>query len=260
MKPNRVLERLKEGKACLNGWLLLPSVYAAEAMAQSGWDSITIDVQHGLFDYESTVAALQAMQAYPITPIVRVPANEPGIIGKVLDAGALGIICPMINSALEARALVRASRYPPAGLRSFGPIRARAYSGATPYHTIANEHILVLPQIETMEAVQNIEEILSVPGISGIYVGPGDLAFSRGLAPHLDREEPEILSIYQELIEATKSRGLLAGIQNGSAAYAVKMAGMGFRLLTVASDLACLSTSAREMINATRKGAGAVAE
>ena len=260
MKPNRLRERFKENKAVINGWLLLPSPYTAEAMAQSGWDSITIDVQHGMLDYSSAMAAIQAMQGYPVTPLARVPVNEPGIIGKLLDAGALGLICPMVNTAADARALVAASRYPPLGSRSFGPIRARAYSGATPYHEIANDHILILPQIETMEAVGNVEAILDVPGISGIYVGPGDLAFSRGLVPMLDREEPEILAIYETLLAATHARGKIAGIQNGSAAYAVRMVKLGFQFLTVSSDLTCLVMGAREAITATRKGAGAIAE
>jgi 4-hydroxy-2-oxoheptanedioate aldolase len=256
MKANPLRERLIQGKACVNGWLLLPSVYTVEAMAQSGWDSLTIDIQHGLFDYASAVAGFQAMQSYAVTPVARVPVNEPGIIAKVLDAGAMGIICPMINTAADAKRLVDATRYPPLGARSFGPLRARTYSDNPPYHELANEHVLVLPQIETMEAVQNLREILDVPGINGIYVGPSDLGFSRGLVPRLDREEPEILELYKQFIAEVTSRGLIAGIQNGTAAYAVKMAALGFKFLTVSSDLTCLSIAARETIQATRKGAG----
>ncbi|MEA3151002.1 MAG: 4-hydroxy-2-oxoheptanedioate aldolase [Gammaproteobacteria bacterium] len=260
MKANRLRERLHARKACVNGWLLLPSIHAAEAMAQTGWDSLTIDIQHGLFDYSSAVAALQAMQSYPATPLVRVPVNEPGIIGKMLDAGALGVICPMVNTSADARALVNACLYPPMGARSYGPVRARAYSGATPYHEIANDHVLVLPQIETLEAVRNIREILDVPGVSGIYVGPGDLGFSMGLTPKLDREEPEILTIYETLLAETSSRGLFAGIQNGTATYAAKMIRLGFALVTVATDLACLTTAARDTVAATRGAAGPTAE
>jgi 4-hydroxy-2-oxoheptanedioate aldolase len=229
-------------------------------MAQAGWDSLTIDIQHGLFDYASAVSGIQAMQSYAVTPLVRVPVNEPGIIGKVLDAGALGIICPMINTANDAKSLVAASHYPPLGSRSFGPIRARTYSEPMAYHEIANDHILVLPQIETMEALGNLKQILDVPGLSGVYVGPGDLGFSRGLTPHLDREEPEILQLYAGLISEVSSRGLIAGIQNGTPSYAARMAKLGFRILTVSSDLACLSNSARDTISTVRSGVGTLAE
>src|ERR1700674_4006305 len=130
MNLNQLKMRLDSGTPCVNGWLLLPSTFTAEAMAQAGWDSLTIDMQHGLLDYTSAVQIIQAIQAHPVTPLVRVPSNEAGIIGKMLDAGAWGIICPMINTAGEARAFAAACLYPPLGSRSFGPIRARAYGGA----------------------------------------------------------------------------------------------------------------------------------
>jgi 4-hydroxy-2-oxoheptanedioate aldolase len=253
MSANTLKERLRAGKACINGWLTLPSPFAAEAMAQTGWDSLTIDIQHGLLDYQSAVSLIQAIQRFPVTPLVRVPVNEPGIIGKVLDAGAWGVICPMVNTADEARAFAQACHYPPLGNRSFGPIRARGYGGSVPYHNIANDQILVLPQIETRQAVDNVAAILDVPGVSGIYVGPNDLGLSMGLEPILDREEPEILSIYALLLRETRRRGLVAGIQNASPAYAARMTELGFNLVTVASDLALLGVAAREAVLATRR-------
>jgi 4-hydroxy-2-oxoheptanedioate aldolase len=252
MSANPLKKRLQEGQACINGWLTLPCTYAAEMMAQTGWDSLTIDIQHGLQDYQSAVAVIQAIQRYPVTALVRVPDNAPGIIGKVLDAGAWGVICPMVNTAEDARKLVEACLYPPLGSRSFGPIRARAYGGKTPYYAIANDQVLVLPQIETRQAVDNLTEILSVPGVSGIYVGPNDLGLSLGMPPTLDREEPEILAIYTRLIEETRRRGLVAGIQNAAPAYAARMANMGFQLVTVASDLSLLGTAARDAVHTTR--------
>jgi len=129
-------------------------------------------MQHGVQDYLSFVHCFQAMQGHPVTPVVRVPWNEPGIIGKALDGGAWGVICPMINTAGEARAFVDACLYPPAGKRSFGPVRAAPYGEAAAYQSSANDEILVIPMIETREAIDNIEAILDVPGISGIYVGP----------------------------------------------------------------------------------------
>jgi len=259
MRSNPLRERLLEGKTCVNGWLLIPSIFTVEFMAQAGWDSLTIDIQHGLFDYAAAGAGFQAMQSYAVTPLARVPVNEPGIIGKVLDAGALGIICPMVNSAADARLLVAATRYPPIGARSFGPIRARDYSDSPPYHEIANEHVLVLPQIETLEAVRNIDAILDVPGINGIYVGPSDLGLSRGLTPRLDREEPEMLQLYADLVAKAQARGLIAGIQNATATYAARMARLGFRFLTVSSDMACLSGAARAVVKSARHEAGSLA-
>jgi 4-hydroxy-2-oxoheptanedioate aldolase len=256
MTANRLKERLNAGKPCINGWLLLPSTFSAEVMAQTGWDSLTIDLQHGLFDYTSAVSAIQAMQAHPVTPLVRVPSNEPGIIGKVLDAGAWGVICPMINTPADARALVQSCLYPPHGSRSYGPIRARGYGGKEPYHDIANEQILVLPQIETIQAVQNIGQILDVPGVSGIYIGPNDLGFSMGLVPTLDRKEPEILAIYDTLLKETSKRRLIACIHNASPVYAAEMIKLGFQFVTVASDITCMAASARESVLATRRAVG----
>jgi 4-hydroxy-2-oxoheptanedioate aldolase len=252
MTANRLKDRLNAGKACVNGWLLLPSTFSAEVMAQSGWDSLTIDLQHGLHDYTSAVSAIQAMQAHPVTPLVRVPVNEPGIIGKVLDAGAWGVICPMVNTAADARALVESCLYPPHGARSYGPIRARGYGGKEPYHDIANDQILVLPQIETIEAVRNITQILDVPGVSGIYIGPNDLGFSMGLVPTLDRKEPEILAIYDTLLKEVSKRRLIACIHTASPVYAAEMIKLGFQFVTVASDINCMATAARECVLTTR--------
>jgi 4-hydroxy-2-oxoheptanedioate aldolase len=188
-----------------------------------------------------------------------VPWNEPGIVGKVLDGGAWGVICPMVNNAAEAAALASYSLYPPKGKRSNGPIRAGAYGEATPYQASANDEILIIPMIETQEAIDNIEAILDVPGISGIYVGPSDLGLSLGLKPMLDREEPQILGIYEKLIAETKKRGQFAGLHNGSPAYAGRMIGMGFRLVTIANDSGLLAKAAREAVQATRKAGGDVA-
>ena len=252
MSSDSLKKKLLAGRACINAWLMIPSTFAAEGVARAGWDSATIDIQHGLLDYLSGVHLIQAVQAVGVTPLVRVPWNEPGIIGKVLDAGAWGVICPMVNTASDAQAFARACMYPPLGSRSFGPVRARHYGGDVPYHEIANDAIIVLPQIETREAVDNIDAILDVPGIHGIYVGPGDLGLSLGLKPTLDREEPEILEIYRRLLAATSARGLIAGIQNATATYAVRMAELGFTFLTISSDLGFLAGGARDCVQSFR--------
>ena len=259
MSTNMLKKRLQAGKACVNGWLAIPNGFSAEVMAQCGWDSVTVDMQHGVQDYLSMVSCCQAMDKHPITPLVRVPWNEPGIVGKVLDGGAWGVICPMVNNAAEAKALVSYALYPPKGKRSNGPIRAGAYGEATPYQATANDEVLIIPMIETQEAIDNIGAILDVPGVSGIYVGPSDLGLSLGLVPKLDRDEPQILKIYDKLVAETKKRGQFAGLHNGTASYAAKAIGMGFRLATIANDSGLMAMAARGAVNQFRKEAGDVA-
>jgi 4-hydroxy-2-oxoheptanedioate aldolase len=193
------------------------------------------------------------MQAHPVTPMVRVPWNEPGIIGKVLDGGAMGVICPMINTKAEAEALVSYCKYPPRGARSNGPIRAAMYGEATSYQSTANDETLCIPMIETKQAIENIEEILSVDGIAGIYVGPSDLAFSYGKTPKLDHDDPFFLEIYDTLIAACSKRGIYPGIHTGSASYASRAIGMGFRLTTIANDSGLMQMAAKAAVAQVRK-------
>ena len=256
---NKLKARLNSGKACVNAWLAIPSGFSAEVMAQCGFDSVTVDMQHGVQDYQSMVQCFQAMDRYPITPLVRVPWNEPGIIGKALDGGAWGVVCPMVNTPAEAKALANACLYPPKGKRSNGPIRAAAYGEASPYQSIANDEVLVIPMIETQEAIDNIDSILDVSGISGIYIGPSDLGLSLGMKPTLDREEPEIFPLYEKLVAATKTRGQFAGIHNATGTYAARMIGMGFQFVTLANDSGLMARAARAEIAVTRKNAGDVA-
>jgi 4-hydroxy-2-oxoheptanedioate aldolase len=256
---NNVKQIWASGKAVVNGWLAIPSGFAAEVLAQTGFDSVTVDLQHGVQDYQSMVACFQAMQSHPVTPMVRVPWNEPGIIGKVLDAGAYGVICPMVNTREQAEAFVAYAKYPPRGARSNGPIRVGMYGEAGTYQTVANEETLAIPMIETREAVANLEAILDVPGIAGVYIGPSDLGFSHGLVPKLDREEPEMLAIFERVIRATGDRGLHAGIHTGSAAYAARAIGMGFRLVTLSNDVSLMAQAAKAGVAQIRAGSNGVA-
>lgn len=256
MAGNALKERWKADKATLNGWLAIPSSLSAEVMGRCGWDAITVDMQHGVQDYISMVHCFQALNRLPITLMARVPWNEPGIIGKALDAGAYGIICPMVNTPEQAETLVSACRYPPLGERSNGPIRVGAYGAAGEYQKTANEEVLVIPMIETRRAVKNIDAILDVPGIDAIYVGPADLAFSLGLPPRLDSEEPEQLAAYEKVIEACQRRGIYAGIHCGTSAYAVRAIQMGFRLITLASDGGLLARAAVEAVSSVWRDAG----
>ena len=147
MRENMLRRLWREGKAAVNGWCAIPSSFSAETMAHQGWDSVTVDLQHGVVDYQTAVTMLQAISQTPTIPFVRVPWNEFGIIGKMLDAGAYGVIIPMVNSPEEAKAAVAACRHYPQGSRSFGPARAASYAGSD-YFAHANEEIAVIPMIE----------------------------------------------------------------------------------------------------------------
>jgi 4-hydroxy-2-oxoheptanedioate aldolase len=183
-----------------------------------------------------------------------VPWNEPGIIGKVLDAGAYGVICPMVNTPEEARNLVQYSKYPPQGTRSNGPIRAGVYGEGSSYQKTANDEVLVIPMIETKTAIENITAILDVPGIDGIYVGPSDLCFSYGMEPKLDVEDPFILGIYDKLLKETAKRGIAAGLHTGSAKYARRMFEMGFKLATISNEVGLMVNAAKAAVQEARGG------
>jgi 4-hydroxy-2-oxoheptanedioate aldolase len=256
---NNVKKILASGKAVMNGWLVIPSGFSAEVMAQCGFDSITVDLQHGVQDYQSMVQCFQAMQAHPVTPLVRVTWNEPGNLGKALDAGAMGVICPMINTKKDAEAFVSACKYPPLGSRSNGPVRASMYGPASGYQSTANEETLCIPLIETKTAIRNLDAILDVEGIAGVYIGPTDLCFSYGLPPELDVELPQILRIYDELIKKCSKQNIFAGIHCASAAYAARAIGMGFRMTSVMNDGRMMAACAKAVVAQVRKASKGLA-
>jgi 4-hydroxy-2-oxoheptanedioate aldolase len=174
----------------------------------------------------------------------------------VLDGGAYGVICPMINTPKEAKDLVQFAKYPPKGTRSNGPIRAGMYGSAGSYQQTANDEIVLLPMMETKTAVENMEAILDVEGIDGVYVGPSDLRFSYGLTPKLDGDEPEVMKIYEKIIKECGKRGLNPGIHCSGAEGAARAVNMGFKLVTLANEVGLMSTYARMQVNQTRKDSG----
>jgi len=173
-RPNGVREAWAQGRAVINSWLGIPSSFSAEVMASMGWDSLVVDMQHGMIDYQMMVTMLQGISTTNVTPLVRVPWNDPAHIQKALDAGAYGIVCPMINNRAEAEKFVSSMLYAPLGSRSSGPIRASLYGGAD-YHAKANDIVVAFGMIETVEAMENLDQILSVKGLDAVYVGPSDL-------------------------------------------------------------------------------------
>lgn len=258
MRENRVRSLWESDQAALNGWLKIPEPFATEVMAHAGWDSLTIDMQHAPVDYQAALPMLQAISTTQTTPLVRVPWNEPGIIMKMLDLGCYGVICPMVNTRADAEAFVGACRYPsrayPDGYRSYGPDRALLYAGHD-YARHANDTVITMAMIETREALDNLDDILSVPGLDAIYVGPADLSQSLGEVPHMDVTEPHLVAAIERILAATRKHGVAAGIATGSPEYARQMVDKGFRFVTVLSDTRLMASKADEVIAAMRGGA-----
>ena len=252
MRENTLRTIWKRGEAAVNGWLSIPSGFSAEVMAHQGFDSLTVDMQHGVVDYQVGVSMLQGISTTGVIPLARVPWNDPARIMKILDAGAYGIICPMVNTREQAEALVQACRYPPRGYRSWGPVRASLYMGAD-YGDRANEDIIVMPMIETAEAIKNLDDILSVPGVDAVYVGPSDLSLAFGCKPRLDQTDAPVVEAQQVIVKACKKHGVIAGIHNATAAYAVKMIAEGYQFVTLASDSRFMAAKAAEEVGVVRK-------
>ena len=236
----------------VNGWLAIPSSFSAELMAKQGWDSLTIDMQHGLVDYQAAVGMLTGISTTEVAPLVRVPWLDSGIIMKMLDAGSYGILCPMINNRRDAEELVSACRYPPRGHRSYGPIRALPYAGAD-YLEHADETIVVLPLIETKEALANLDDIMTVEGLDGVYVGPSDLSLSLGVQPKLEPDDSRVLEAFDTILSAAHRHGIRAGIHTANASYAKQMVGKGFQFVTVSSDARLIMTGASEAVSELRQ-------
>lgn len=247
MRENRLRRLWAEDRAAVNGWCAIPSSFSAELMAHQGWDTLTIDLQHGLVDYQTAVTMLQAISTTETVPMVRVPWLEPGILMKVLDAGAYGVICPMVNSADDARRLVEACRYPPLGGRSFGPIRASVYAGAD-YPAQANDTVVVIAMIETKRALDNLDAIMAVPGIDAVYIGPADLANALGRTPGFDQTDPVVVEAIDLILKKATEHGLVAGIHNGTPEYATAMIDKGFRLVTIGSDARLMMAGAAQTV------------
>ena len=251
MRENRLRTLWNSGGAAVNGWLAIPSSFSAETMAHQGWDTLTIDMQHGMIDDAALVPMLQAISTTDTVPIVRVPWLEPGILMRALDAGAYGVICPMINTREDAQKLVAWTHYPPRGTRSFGPLRAVLYAGVD-YVQHANDTIAVFAMIETAEALDNLDDILSVEGLDAIYIGPSDLSLALGCKPTFDDLEPKAFEAVEHILARAKAHGVVAGIHNGTPEAARKRIAKGFQFVTIGSDARLMADGARQVISAMR--------
>lgn len=243
MRMNAVKAKWRAGEVTYGAWLGIASSYSAEVMAHQGYDWICIDMQHGMIDFPAAVTMLQAISTTETTPFVRVPWNDFSIINRVLDAGAMGVIIPMVNSTEEARAAVSACRYYPEGARSYGPTRVTQYAGAD-YYQHANAEVACIPMIETKQAVEQLDAILDVPGIDAVYVGPADLSVTLGLPPGPDNggafEEARL-----RIAKTANARGVVAGM-HANASLAAKHREAGYRMITITHDVLALGARARE--------------
>jgi 4-hydroxy-2-oxoheptanedioate aldolase len=251
MRENKLRHIWQTGEAVLNGWLHIGHAYAAEMMAHEGWDSLTIDMQHGPVGFEAAVSMLQAISTTDTVPMARVPWNEPGIIMRMLDAGCYGIICPMVNSRAECEAFVGACRYPPHGYRSFGPNRARLYGGSD-YASKANETVVTMAMIETAAAMKNLDDILTTPGLDAIYVGPADLSQGLGGLPDGDLNKPLVADALDAILAGCRQHGIVPGIHTGSSQFATQMIDKGFQFVTVLSDVRLMTLKAAEVVAAVK--------
>jgi 4-hydroxy-2-oxoheptanedioate aldolase len=254
MRPNPLKRLWSEGHPVVNAWLSIGNAFTAEIMAEQGYDSITLDLQHGVIDYQAALSMMQAMRASGVPTLARVEWLDPTAIMKVLDAGAYGVICPMINDAAQAAELVSYLRYPPVGVRSFGPTRASVAHGGL-YDASADDQILGFAMIETAAAFAEVERIVATPGLDGVYVGPADLTLGltgRQHAIGVDREESEVVEAIQHICAVAHAAGIRAGLHCGSVVYAARAIEWGFDLVTLSSDARLLSAAAAASVSALR--------
>ena len=232
MKEIEIRKALSEGRTVLNGWSVIPGGFLAEVMASLGWDALTIDMQHGMISETDMLGMLQAISTTKVTPMVRLGANTPELVGKALDAGAMGVICPLINTPEDASRFVSACRYPPLGVRSSGATRAMIYAGFD-YGAHADDQVLKLAMIETRDALEN-------------------LSLAQGGKQGFDLDEPNMLDAYKAIAAACKKHGLTAGIHTASPEFAARMQAIGFRFITLVGDFNFI-LAGRGQVGAARK-------
>ena len=235
MRANTAKQKMLQGRPAFGYSLQLGSPLVAEALASCGVDFILIDTQHGSFSPESTILTLMALTHGTAVPMARVARNDYTLIGRLLDEGALGIIVPMVHTREEAQAVADACLLPPRGRRSWGWGRARVYG--SDYPDRINDELFVAVQLESIQAVENAEAILSVPGIDGCWIGPADLALSLGIDPRRAAEDDRHARAIERVVEACRNTGKIAGFAAYGPEDALRRAEQGFRFLTAGSDI-----------------------
>jgi 4-hydroxy-2-oxoheptanedioate aldolase len=255
LRPNKVRERWERNEVALDIWMSGTSMTHIEAVGRLGFDSILLDMQHGPIDYRDVLSALVAIEACDISSIVRVPWNEPAVIMKVLDAGAQGVMCPVVNSRSDANAFVGAVRYPPLGYRSYGPMRV--YGGSTrEYFEKANESVLAVAQIESVEGLENLPEIVETPGLDMLFVGPSDLSISGGGPPGMDYTNEIAIEQHRKIVAVAHEAGLRVGMLAIDAQAIAAGLEWGMDFLSVGHELMLVVDAARRALTRGRDAAG----
>ena len=247
--------RIEQGETLYSAWHSFAAPQIAEALARDGWDAVVIDMQHGEADYADMARAVAGVAAAGAAPVVRVSIGDEVLLGRAPDAGALGIICPMVNSGQEAASLVRACKYPPLGQRSFAGVRAMAVHGMSgpDYLAAANDLVLAFAMVETAQALKHIDAICSTPGIDGVFVGPNDLSVSLSGGMTVDPSMHEVEEALRLVVRKCAAHKVIAGAYANTAEIARLYRDMGFRFIAVAGDAAYLSAGSRSMLAAARQ-------
>ncbi len=242
--------RWAKNEVTLGTWCMIPEPLTAEALGHAGFDWVLVDMQHGGMDYETALNMIRAIDTTPASPIVRVPWNDPGIIGRALDAGALGIVIPMIQTPGDAKRAGDACLYPPLGRRSFGPVRVGMRDGPR-YFIDANERIAVIPMIETPEALANVEEIAAVPGVDALFVGPFDLSIALGLQPGDNDGKPAFDAAIAKVSAAASAAKIATAVLSNATVAPLRIE-QGFRMISTTTDINALSMAARSDLEAVK--------
>lgn len=257
MRPNTFKEKLTKGQPTTCGWLGIASTYSAEIAGHAGFDTVLVDLQHGMIDFQVALEMLQAISSTPATPIVRPTSLDPAQIMHLLDAGAYGVVCPMISTVAQAELFVRACRYPPRGDRSYGPARGFTFGGAD-YFENADSHILTFAMIETVEGLGNLEAIVKTDGLDGIFIGPNDLSLALVHKPAQDFTHPQVIEAIERIRIATKAAGKFSGIYSANGETGAKRIAQGFDMVTLGNDASQMG-GAMKAANAIAKSAAPAA-
>lgn len=237
----------------VNAWLFSEGPFPAEVLARAGFDTVTLDLQHGAATLDGAADILRAIELGGAVPLVRASWNDPATLMRVLDLGARGVICPMVGSAAEAEAFVLACRFPPRGIRSYGPVRGALGAGMDHVRR-SDEAILTFAMIETAEGFADLDGIASTPGLDGLYVGPADLSLALGLDAFADLGDARTLEALDAVVDAARRHGIVPGVHAPSAQRAVEMARRGFRFVTPATDADLLGRGGADALDSTRRG------
>ncbi|MHA6627246.1 HpcH/HpaI aldolase family protein [Pseudonocardia sichuanensis] len=253
MPNNAIRDRWAAGQAAVDCWISGSSVLTAELVGRLGYDSVVIDMQHTMAEYRDVVTAVIALSASPTVPVVRVPGNDPILVGRVLDAGARGVMCPMISTREQAERFVSACRYPPEGTRSYGPYRA---TDGVRYFEEANADIVTFAQIETVEALSHLDDIAAVPGLDVLFVGPTDLSISGGGRPGMAYTDPLVDEQHRAIVDAAHRAGKRAGMLALAPGDPEIGRGWGMDFLSVAMEQRLVAVGAARALQQGRAVAG----